>query len=137
MSNKAYAMEWIDLSNRHLETAALLLRENHYTDSIAIELHQCVEKAFKSVYAFYGESIPKTHSLPVLFNFVSIKVKIEELNIDDIIIISDYYESDRYPGPRYVIPSRSEVENFYLLIEQTFRQITELISFNPEHDSLV
>lgn len=118
MPNKTYAAEWLQLANRNLETARLLLRENHFTDSIAIEIQQTIEKTFKAVYAFYGVSIPKTHSLPVLYNFVSEKISIEDLYIDDLIVISDYYETDRYPGPRYVMPTRSEVEHFFLLTER-------------------
>jgi HEPN domain-containing protein len=95
MPNKSYALEWLQLANRNLETARLLLRENHFTDSIAIELQQSIEKAFKAVYAFYGVSIPRTHALPLLYNFVSEKIVFEEFVIDDIITISDYYETDR------------------------------------------
>ncbi len=36
MPNQTYAFEWIALANKNLETARLLLRENHFTDSIAI-----------------------------------------------------------------------------------------------------
>lgn len=46
------------------------------------------------------------------------KISIEDLYIDDLIVISDYYETDRYPGPRYVMPTRSEVEHFFLLTER-------------------
>jgi HEPN domain-containing protein len=42
---------------------------------IAIDIHQTLEKAFKAVYAYYGMSIPKTHSLLPLFEFVKIKIK--------------------------------------------------------------
>lgn len=127
MPNKTYALEWIHLANRNLETARLLLRENHFTDSIAIEVQQTIEKTFKAIYAFHGISIPKTHALPVLYNFVSEKISFEEFDIDDIITISDYYETDRYPGPRYVMPSRHEVETFFLLAEKLFQQINAYI----------
>ena len=33
-----------------------------------------------------------------------------ETTIDDLIVISDYYETERYPGPRYFIPEKSEIE---------------------------
>lgn len=103
------------------------MRENHYTDSIAIEIQQPIEKAFKAVYAFYGVSILKTHSLQVLYNFVDEKLHIEELTIDDLILISDYYETDRYPGPRYVVPSRGEVEHFLQLTERIHFRISEFL----------
>lgn len=37
MPNQTYALEWLNLAKRNLDTARLLIRENHYTDSIAIE----------------------------------------------------------------------------------------------------
>jgi len=127
MPNQSYALEWLNLANRNLQTARLLIREKHYTDIIALEIQQTIEKTFKSVYAYYGISIPKTHALPLLFNFVNEKIKFDEFDIEVIIVISDYYETDRYPGPRYVIPSRDEVEQFFLFAEQLFGKIEEHI----------
>jgi HEPN domain-containing protein len=66
MPNKTYAFEWIELANKNLETARLLLRENHFTDSIAIEIQQTLEKVFKSVMAYHNRSIPRTHNLITL-----------------------------------------------------------------------
>ena len=127
MPNQTYALEWLNFANRNLQTARLLIRENHFTDSIAIEIQQTIEKSFKTVYAYYGISIPKTHSLTILFNFVKDKIKLDEIDIEVIIIISDYYETDRYPGPRYIIPSREEVEHFFLFAEQLYAKIEEHI----------
>jgi HEPN domain-containing protein len=70
MPNKTYALEWMDVAYKNMETARLLIRENHFTDSIAIELHQTIEKSFKAIYAYLGITIPRTHSLMLLFNFV-------------------------------------------------------------------
>ncbi len=108
MPNKPYAIEWLEISKRNLDTAILLFSHNHYTDVIAIDIHQTLEKAFKAVYAYYGISIPRTHALLPLFEFVKTKIEISEVNIDDILIISDYYETDRYPGPKYFSPSNEE-----------------------------
>jgi HEPN domain-containing protein len=127
MPNIAYALEWLNLANRNLETARLLLRENHYTDSIAIEIEQTIEKSFKAVFAFHGMSIPRTHSLTVLLNFVNEKIPFDEIDIDDMIKISDCYESDRYPGPRYNVPSREEVEHYFLIAVQLFKKIEEVL----------
>ena len=40
MPNKTYALEWMNLAYKNLETARLLINEKHFTDSIAIEIHQ-------------------------------------------------------------------------------------------------
>jgi HEPN domain-containing protein len=108
MPSKTYAIEWLDRSKRNLDTAVLLVSHNHYTDVIAIDIHQTLEKAFKAVYAYYGISIPRTHTLLPLFEFVITKIEISGVTIDDILIISDYYETDRDPGPKYFLPSIEE-----------------------------
>lgn len=108
MPNKAYAIEWLEISKRNLETATFLFSHNHYTDVIAIDIHQTLEKAFKAVYAFYGISIPRTHALLPLFEFVAERIELDQVSLDDILLISDYYETDRYPGPKYFFPSNEE-----------------------------
>jgi HEPN domain-containing protein len=117
MPNRSYAFEWMDLADRHFATARLLIREKHFTDSIAIEIHQALELSFKALWAYYGERIPKTHSLPLLFSFVNEKIDLD-VNAGDLITISDYYETERYPGPRYSKPSREEVESYFILVER-------------------
>ncbi len=127
MPNKQYAYEWIELARRSLETAELLIREKHYTDIIAIGIQQTLEKAFKAVWAFHGARIPKTHSLPMLFYYVNDKAKLSNIAFEDIVTISDYYESGRYPGPKYQLPSRTEVEQFFMKAQQCFIHIVNYI----------
>ena len=52
MSNKSYALEWFVIAQRNLETAQLLHQANHYTDVIAIDLHQALEKGLKAILCF-------------------------------------------------------------------------------------
>ena len=52
MPNLKHAKEWIYSADKSLETAILLNRENHYTDVIAIDIQQAVEKSLKSLYAY-------------------------------------------------------------------------------------
>jgi len=127
MPNKTYALEWMNLAYKNLLTARLLIRENHFTDSIAIEIHQSIEKSFKAVYAYLGITIPRTHLLMLLFNFVAEHVKLNNINQEDIIVISDYYETDRYPGPKYSIPSRNEVEEQIIIAENIYNKIYRFI----------
>lgn len=127
MPNLTYALEWLGFAEKNLETARLLIRENHFTDSIVIEIQQTIEKTLKAVYAYTGTAIPKTHVLMVLFNFGKEKIALDEFNPDDIIAISDYYETDRYPGPKYALPERSEVEQYFVLAEKLFAEVNDFI----------
>ena len=128
MSNKTYAIEWLDISKRYLDTAVLLFRHNHYSDVIAIDIHQTLEKAFKAVYAYYGISIPRTHALLPLYEFAVTKIEINGVTIDDILIISDYYETDRYPGPKYFLPSNEETAKNLDLAKIIFNAIDKHIN---------
>jgi HEPN domain-containing protein len=128
MSNKTYAREWLTLAERNLETAKLLIRENHFTDIIAIELQQILEKCFKAVFALKGEKIPRTHSLLLLHDFVVQHLEIKCLSVDDLVTISDYYESERYPGPKYYLPSDAEVSYYFEIIGKVFFTISDYIS---------
>ena len=128
MPNKTYALEWMNLAYKNLETARLLIAEKHFTDSIAIEIHQSIEKSFKAIYAYLGETIPKTHSLMLLFSFVEKHVLLVNIDFDDIIVISDYYETDRYPGPKYSIPTRKEVEKHFSVAEAIYDKISSFIN---------
>lgn len=123
MPNRTYAIEWYGLAHRNLETARVLIREKHFTDSIALEIHQALEKSFKAIYAYHSISIPRTHSLPLLFKLVQEKAGITEAILDDLITISDYYESERYPGPRYFVPDREEVEKYFDFAEEILNTI--------------
>lgn len=127
MSNKTYAGEWLTLAERNLETARLLIRENHFTDIIAIELQQVLEKSFKAVFALEGEKIPRTHSLLLLYDFVVDHFEIDCLNVEDLVTISDYYESERYPGPKYYLPSIVEVSDYLEMIEKVFLTISDYV----------
>jgi HEPN domain-containing protein len=130
MPNKTYALEWLNTSKRNLETAILLLSHNHYTDVIAIDIHQTIEKAFKAVYAYCGINIPRTHSLLLLFEFVKSRINLIEISDDDILIISDYYESDRYPGPKYFFPSSKEITIKLELAKKIVSSVEKYIEFH-------
>jgi HEPN domain-containing protein len=124
MPNQTYSLEWLNFANRHLLTAKLLIREKHFTDSIAIEIQQAIEKSFKAVYAYWGDPIPKTHSLISLHRYAFEKIhELVKVDTDEILTISDYYETDRYPGPKYTLPARNEVERFYKLAEYIYHTI--------------
>ncbi len=109
MSNKAMASEWLSLATKNYETAELLLSVHHYTDVIAIDIHQTIEKAIKSLYAYNNSQVPRTHYIPKLIDYASSYVSIPDIDKNDLFIINDYYLNSRYPGPKYFLPSEEEV----------------------------
>ena len=50
------------------------------------------------------------------------------MTIDDILIISDYYEADRYPGPKYFLPSIEEITQNLDLTKRIFDSIGQHIN---------
>jgi HEPN domain-containing protein len=66
MRNTKLANEWLSFAKKNLETAIILEREEHYTDVIAVDIQQAIEKALKALFAFNGEKVPRTHSLELL-----------------------------------------------------------------------
>ena len=128
MPNRSYALEWLEMARRNLETAQLLFDVNHYTDVIAVDIQQTIEKTFKALYAFYGVNIPRTHVLETLYPFVISKLELEEVSLEKIITISDYYQTDRYPGPRYFLPSRLEVNDALVLATYIYGIVSNHIS---------
>ena len=127
MPNFIYASEWIELADRNLETAKLLFRENHYTDVIAIELHQALEKTLKSILAFNGIKILKTHNILDLVNQCGIYISLNDVDIDSLIEINDYYENTRYPGPKYSDPSLDEISKNLQIVIDIFNKIAAYI----------
>jgi len=124
MPNKTYSLEWLDFAKRNLETARVLYDANHYTDIIAIEIHQTIEKSFKSILAYHGMKIPKTHDLMVLYEKCEQYKTIKTLTTEDLLITNDYYETERYPGPKYNIPSREEIKKNLNIAGEIYKQVS-------------
>ena len=127
MPNKKIAIEWLDFARKNLETAILLNRENHYTDVISIDIQQAIEKSFKAVYAFNNAKIPRSHDLDILFNYTSDYIKWVNIEIKELLIVNDYYQAERYPGPKYFMPDREEIIKSIKLAQKILEQVENFI----------
>jgi HEPN domain-containing protein len=127
MANKQYALEWLELAKHNLEAAKLLYDSKHYTDVIAIELHQALEKTIKAVYAYNNIKIVKTHNLIRLANNCDLS---QIVQTDDNImeIASDYYTENRYPGTTYQMPERKELDKVMNFARELYEKIHSYIS---------
>jgi HEPN domain-containing protein len=132
MPNYQYASEWLNFARKHLETAELLYRENHYPDIIAIELHQTIEKSFKAVLAFNGVRIIRSHNLLELHKLCNNYIDLSIQDTDSLMEINDYYEAERYPGPKYSLPEVNEIEKNLAISNQLYSSIASYIQKTPE-----
>jgi len=127
MPNQKLALEWFLFAHKNLETAQLLMRENHYTDVIAFDLQQAIEKALKAVYAYNNENVPRIHSLDVLFNYASAFIPFSNVDIKQLFTVSDYYISERYPGPKFSMPDIDEVTASMNLAQTILDQVNRYL----------
>ncbi len=127
MPNKTYASEWLSIVHKNLETAKLLHRHGHYTDIIGIEIQQAVEKALKAVLAYHNQKIPRDHDLVKLAALLTSWLKFSNEELEWLRIITDYYKDDRYPNPRYFIPSSDEISKALAFAEKIIIDIQKLI----------
>jgi len=127
MPSKIYADEWLNLAGKNLETADLLYKENHYTDVIGIEIQQAIEKTFKALQAYNNLPLDKTHDLVKLQDKASKFISILPENIELLEIITDYYMSNRYPGPNYSLPSKEEIADAQKFAHKLFQEIKNMI----------
>lgn len=132
MPNKELAKEWLLLAFKHLKTAEYLYEANHYEDIIGIELQQNIEKALKSSLAYHNIRIPKSHDLIEIFAMVKDFISFEEHEIDLLDKATDYYIENRYPSPRYSLPSREEIKEVLEFTRLAFNKICKFVDIDPE-----
>ena len=128
MPNQKLALEWLVFAQRNLETAQLLIRENHYTDVIAFDIQQAIEKALKAVYAYNNESVPRIHALDVLFNYANTNIQFKNIDIKQLLTINDYYIAERYPGPRFSMPEMDEISESMNIAQTILDQVRKHIN---------
>ncbi|WP_016778942.1 HEPN domain-containing protein [Anaerophaga thermohalophila] len=127
MSNRSIAEEWISMAKKNLETAELLLKVHHYTDVIAIEIHQTIEKSVKALFAFNGTPVPRIRYIPKLMDYAASFVDISDIDEKALFIINDYYLNARYPGPKYFLPSEDEISQNLRLAKRILNSIQAFI----------
>ena len=130
MANKIYAKEWLEISYKNLATAKHLFGVNHYTDIIVIELQQTIEKALKSILAFYNNKIPRTHNLDEIASLVTSWIQFDESEKETLNKTTNYYQDDRYPNPKYCLPKKDEIKEILEFTEGLFDRVCTILDIN-------
>ena len=110
MVNKIYAVEWLKKAYYDLDSANILSKSGHYTDTIGYLYHQSIEKLFKSIIAYQNDFIKKTDNLIELNEMIN---DYFDFNEDELILlgkITIYCTKQRYPSLDKKLPSKNEIK---------------------------
>lgn len=88
------ATRWLEFAQRDLRAAEVLTDEALYAHA-CFHCQQSVEKALKTILAYYERKIPKIHSIAALAQEVSDVWTYH--SPDDLQIFDDFYIPTRYP----------------------------------------
>jgi len=131
MPNETYAREWIDFAYRNLLTAIRLNEVDHFTDIIVIELQQTIEKLLKALLAYENRKIPKSHFLDELASLTTM-IEFDDRELSLLEKATDYYREDRYPNPRYTLPTEAETEELLDFTRTLFETTCRLTHTSKE-----
>ncbi len=132
MPNEILAKEWLTKAWHDLSSARILFDVDHFTDSIAIDLQQAIEKTLKSIMAYNNEAIKKTHNLLELSELVSGQIDFDQNQINILGLATLYYTQDRYPTSNTELPLRDEVKAMLGFAEQLFSKVCRLLQIDAE-----
>ena len=130
--NKSAAEEWLKKAWHDLTSAEILYRENHYTDSIGVDLHYAIEKALKSILAYRNSKIPKSHDLGMIYSLVTDNLVIAENEIDLLEIASEYHIQEAYPGFSRSLPCRKEIEEVLIFAKSLFERVCNILNVDTD-----
>ena len=127
MPYKKYASEWLELAKHNLEAAEILINAGHYTDVIGLELQQGIEKTLKSIFAYEGIRIEKTHDLVLLLKKVKNYIDIPAESYDICDIATTYYTEQRYPIVKNSLPPLNEIQVVNQFAKDLFSLVWKIV----------
>ena len=126
--NKKSAKEWLNKAWHHLSSGKILFEANHYTDTIAVDLHYAVEVTLKAFLAYENKKIIKTHDLIELHSLVKNKI---EFNYDELALlekITTYHIVGSYPPRNNRLPEREEIREVLIFSENLFKSVCKILN---------
>ena len=126
--NEKSAKEWLNKAWHHLSSAKILFGVNHYTDTIAVDLHYAVEVTLKAFLAYENKKIPKTHDLIELHAYFSDKIDFNEDELALLDKITNYHIKGSYPPHDKFLPQREEIQEVLIFSEHLFSNVCKILS---------
>ncbi len=125
--NKSSAKEWLIKSWHNISSANILYEANHYTDSIAVEIHYGIEKIFKAFFAYQNQKIPKTHDLFELYKLSLTYVELEQEQINILVYATEYHIQESYPHYARPLPPREEIKEALDFSYYFFKRVCDIL----------
>ncbi|MBN2232805.1 MAG: HEPN domain-containing protein [Deltaproteobacteria bacterium] len=130
--NKTAAREWLTKAWHHLSSGRILYEANHYTDTIAVDLHYAVEISLKSFLAFENKRIPRTHDLIDIYESVKRNINFDADEISLLDIITTYHIKGSYPTLHRTLPTREEIWQVLIFTEKLFSDVCAKLGIDVE-----
>ena len=122
---------WLEIANRDLRSATLLIQDSVLTPMVAFHAQQVVEKSMKSLLEEKEEKIPRTHDLVRLFTLCHQYWSLE-LDQDMLRLLGTLYIETRYPSEIGLLPSgrptESEARRFVDFARETLDTVRQMLS---------
>ncbi|MEA3288192.1 MAG: HEPN domain-containing protein [Candidatus Marinimicrobia bacterium] len=128
--NKTSAQEWLVKAYHDLSSAHILFEANHFTDSIGVDLHYCIEKILKSFLAYRNKKIPRTHDLNELYAHVEGEIELKGDELDLLDIVTEYHIEESYPTPDKTLPPREEIKEVLDFTQGLFGKVCDILKIN-------
>jgi len=132
MPNKTSSMEWLRIAFHDLQSANILFKANHFTDSIGNDLQQALEKILKSIPAYNSQKIKKSHDLVEIYESLDTTLSLTDEELMFLELASDYFKEDRYPNPYYSLPPKDEVKQVLDFTDDIFLRVCTMLGIDPE-----
>jgi len=130
--NETTAKEWLNKAWHNLSGARIFYNVNHYTDTIAVELHYAVEKTLKSLLAYQNKKIPKTHDLAKIHSFIMDMIEFNEEELELLDTISDYHIEESYPAFNRPLPPQDEIKEVLEFAEKVFEDVCNILDIKRD-----
>ncbi|HHJ06811.1 MAG TPA: HEPN domain-containing protein [Anaerolineae bacterium] len=101
--------DWLRYAYSDLKLAQMPAPAGVLLENLCFHAQQAAEKAIKAVLVAYGISIPKTHNLRTLVDFLSETLAVP-LEVQMAVGLTDYAVSARYPGVIEPVDERDHQE---------------------------
>lgn len=130
--NETAAREWLNKAWHHHTSGQILYEANHYTDTIAVDLHYAVEIILKAFLAYDNQKILKTHNLLEIAELIKKYITFSDDEAILLIIITKYHIKGSYPTANRALPPREEIKEVLDFTDKLFNKVCQILNIDPK-----